>query len=154
MVRTLSLYDTAVGNGRVIRQGEIVQVVMDGAGAFVCAAMDFSMAQKWAMSRTSSSNKVSDRGRFIEKIEVLISRPNSFVSTRGSSVPIERLAKAMKQQGYDLKEWNISRDVIAVVEARPGQSPATKKTAPEAEPPAETPSATSVPAASGQSLLS
>lgn len=132
---TKSLYDMAVGNGRVIRQGEIVQVVMDGAGAFVCAAQDFSTAQKWAMSRTGSSNKVSDRGRFIEKIEVLISRPNSFVSTRGSSVPIERLAKQMKQMGYDLKEWNISRDVIALIEAKP--QTVTKK--PAEKPVDETP---------------
>lgn len=121
MAKTISLYDSAVANGRVIRQGEIVQVVMDGAGAFVCAAQDFSTAQKWAMSRMGSSNKVTDRGRFIEKIEVLISRPNSFVSTRGSSVPIERLGKAMKQAGYDLKEWNIARDIIALIEAKPKQ---------------------------------
>ncbi len=130
MARSLSLYEVATGNGRVIRQGEIVQVVMDGAGAFVCAAQDFSIAQKWAMSRTGSGNKVTDRGRFIEKIEVLISRPNSFVSTRGSSVPITRLAKTMKQMGYDLKEWNIARDVIAIVETRPGQQQ-VKKAAPE-----------------------
>ena len=112
MARSLSLYDMATGKGRVIRQGEIVQVVMDGAGAFVCAAQDFMVAQKWAMSRTGSSNAVTDRGRFIEKIEVLIARPNSFVSTRGSSVPVERLAKAMKQMGYDLKEWGVSMEVI------------------------------------------
>ena len=119
MARTLSLYDSAVGNGRVIRQGEIVQVVMDGAGAFVCAAQDFSVAQKWAMSRTGSGNKVTDRGRFIEKIEVLISRPASFVSTRGSSVPQERLGKQMKQAGYDLKEWNLARDIIEAIEKKP-----------------------------------
>jgi hypothetical protein len=130
MAKTLSLYDSATGNGRVIRQGEIVQVIMDGGGAFVCTAADFMVAQKWAMSRTGSGNKVTDRGRFIEKIEVLISRPNSFVSTRGSSVPIERLGKAMKQAGYDLKEWNISKDVIAIVEAKPQAT--VKKAKPEA----------------------
>lgn len=147
---TKNLYETAVGNGRVIRQGEIVQVVMDGAGAFVCASQDFSIAQKWAMSRTGSSNKITDRGRFIEKIEVLISRPNSFVSTRGSSVPIIRLAKTMKQMGYDLKEWNIARDLIEIVEARPVQQ-AMKKPVAE-EPPAE--DAATAPAASAQSPLS
>ena len=131
MARAPSLYDTATGNGRVIRQGEIVQVVMDGGGAFVCAAQEFMIAQKWAMSRTGSGNKVTDRGRFIEKIEVLISRPNSFVSTRGSSVPIERLAKTMKQAGYDLKEWNINKDVIEAIEKKP--EPAKKKLADPAE---------------------
>lgn len=134
--KTLSLYDSATGNGRVIRQGEIVQVIMDGAGAFVCVAQDFSVAQKWAMSRTGSGNKVTDRGRFIEKIEVLISRPNSFVSTRGSSVPVERLAKSMKQAGYDLKEWNIAKDIVEAVEKRPEMG---KKKAAEPEPPSESP---------------
>lgn len=134
MPKTLSLYDSATGNGRVIRQGEIVQVVMDGAGAFVCAAQDFAVAQKWAMSRTGSSNKVTDRGRFIEKIEVLISRPNSFVSTRGSTVPIERLAKQMKQTGYELKDWNLAKDIIEAIERRPEP---LKKKASEPEEPAD-----------------
>ncbi len=135
MARTLSLYDSATANGRVIRQGDIVQVVMDGAGALVCTAQDFSTAQKWAMSRTSSGNKVTDRGRFLDKIEVLISRPNSFVSTRGSSVPIERLGKAMKQAGYDLKEWNIARDIITLIEAKVAQP--QKKAAAEPDAPSD-----------------
>lgn len=131
MARVLSLYEMAASKGRVIRQGEIVQMVMDGAGAFVCSAQEFVTAQKWGMSRTGSGNITTDRGRLLDKIEVLISRPNSFVSTRGSSVPIERLAKAMKQAGYDLKEWNITRDVIALIEKRPDQTPPMKKAAPE-----------------------
>jgi len=118
MARNLSLYEMATGKGRVIRQGEIVQVVMDGAGAFVCGAQDFMVAQKWAMSRTGSSNTVTDRGRFIEKIEVLIARPNSFVTTRGSSVPLERLAKTMKQAGYDLKEWGVPMEIIKALSTR------------------------------------
>jgi len=126
VAKVLSLYEMAASKGRVIRQGEIVQMVMDGAGAFVCAAQDFVVAQKWGMSRTGSGNITTDRGRLLDKIEVLISRPNSFVSTRGSSVPIERLAKAMKQAGYDLKEWNISRDVIELIEKRPDQTPMKK----------------------------
>ena len=131
MARVLSLYEMAASKGRVIRQGDIVQMVMDGAGAFVCSAQEFTTAQKWGMSRTGSGNITTDRGRLLDKIEVLISRPNSFVSTRGSSVPIERLAKAMKQSGYDLKEWNISRDVIALIEKRPDQTPPMKKAPPE-----------------------
>lgn len=141
MAKVLSLYEMAASKGRVIRQGEIVQMIMDGAGAFVCTAQDFTIAQKWGMSRTGSGNIVTDRGRLLDKIEVLISRPNSFVSTRGSSVPIERLAKAMKQAGYDLKEWNIARDVIELIEKRPGQEPAKKKAESEqaAEPAVEPP---------------
>lgn len=139
MARTLSLYEMAASKGRVIRQGDIVQMVMDGAGAFVCSAQEFTTAQKWGMSRTGSGNITTDRGRLLDKIEVLISRPNSFVATRGSSVPIERLAKAMKQAGYDLKEWNIARDVITAIEKRVDHSPLVKQTQPE-EPPAEDPS--------------
>jgi hypothetical protein len=138
MARSLSLFETATSKGRVIRQGEIVQLVMDGAGALVCGAQDFMVAQKWAMSRTGSGNQVTDRGRFLDKIEVLVSRPNSFVSTRGNSVSIERLAKAMKQAGYDLKEWNIARDVIALVEKR--QDMGTKKVD-KPEPSGESPQA-------------
>lgn len=140
MARALSLYEMATGKGRVIRQGEIVQVVMDGAGAFVCAAQDFMVAQKWAMSRTGSSNTVTDRGRFIEKIEVLISRPNSFVATRGSTVPVERLAKAMKQAGYDLKEWGVPMEVIKALAVRIDAP--TKKTMVEGTALAEQPAAT------------
>ena len=138
MARSLSLYEMATGKGRVIRQGEIVQVVMDGAGAFVCGAQDFMIAQKWAMSRTGSSNVVTDRGRFIEKIEVLVARPNSFVSTRGSSVPVERLAKAMKQAGYDLKEWGVPIDVIKALTVK---IDAPKKVVIDVQAPADMPSA-------------
>lgn len=135
MARSITLFEAATGKGRVLRQGEIVQVIMDGAGAFVCAATDFMVAQRWAMTRPGSGNTVTDRGRFIEKIEVLVSRPNSFVSTRGSSVPVERLAKAMKQAGYNLKEWNISREVIIAVETGPVQ-PKKKLDAPVPSDPA------------------
>ena len=111
MARTLNLFEAATGKGRVIRQGDIVQVVMDGSGAFVCAAAEFLMAQKWAQSKMGSTNTITDRGRFIEKIEVLIARPNSFVATRGSTNLVERVAKAMKQGGYDMNEWTLPPEV-------------------------------------------
>jgi hypothetical protein len=143
MPRTLSLY----AKGRVIRQGEIVQLVMDGGGALVCPATDFLMAQKWAMSRTGSGNLVTDRGRFLDKIEILISRPNSFVSTRGSSVPLVRLGKAMKQAGYDLKEWNIAKDIVAEIEARPADA-MKKKPVDQAAPASDQPVPDDAPGAS------
>lgn len=111
MARTISLYDAATSRGRLIRQGEIVQLVMDGAGAFVCSAQDFMTAQKWAQAKTASTNLITDRGRFIEKIEILIARPNSFVATRGSQEPLTRLAKAMKMSGYDMGEWMLPPEV-------------------------------------------
>lgn len=111
MARTMSLFEAATNKGRLMRQGEIVQLVMDGAGAFVCSAADFMTAQKWAQSKTASTNLVTDRGRFIEKIEILIARPNSFVATRGSQEPLTRLAKAMKMSGYDMGEWMLPPEV-------------------------------------------
>lgn len=111
MPRTMNLFESIASKGRVMRTGDIVQLVMDGAGAFVCTAPDFMTAQKWAQGRPSSTNMVTDRGRFIEKIEVLIARPNSFVATRGSQEPLTRLAKTMKMSGFDMGEWMLTPEV-------------------------------------------
>lgn len=100
-----TLFDSATAKGRIIRQGDIIQLVMDGSGAIVVSAQDFMVAQKWASTRLGSSNMVSDRGRFLEKLEVLVARPNSFVATRGSVKALEVLVRTMFQNGYDLKEW-------------------------------------------------
>lgn len=111
MARTQNLFESVSSKGRVLRIGEIVQMTMDGAGAICCSGQDFLSAQKWAQSRPSSTNIVTDRGRFLEKIEILISRPNSFVATRGSQEPLTRLAKAMKMSGMDMGEWMLPPEV-------------------------------------------
>lgn len=143
MARTLSLFDGATAKGRVMRQGEIIQMVMDGSGAFVCPAMDFLVAQKWAQSKTASTNVLTDRGRFIEKIEILIARPNSVVSTRGSTRPLVMLAKQMVQNGYDLSEWVLPFDVKQELKVKIDQpkaksaaeSESAEGSAPQAPPP-------------------
>ena len=111
MPRVQNLYESVSSKGRVLRVGEIVQMTMDGAGAICCGGQDFLAAQKWAQSRPSSTNIVTDRGRFLEKIEILISRPNSFVATRGSAEPLTRLAKSMKMSGFDMGEWMLPPEV-------------------------------------------
>lgn len=111
MARTQTLYESVSSKGRIMRVGEIVQMTMDGAGAICCNSQDFLAAQKWAQSRPSSTNIVTDRGRFLEKIEILIARPNSFVSTRGSQEPLTRLARAMKMSGFDMGEWMLPPEV-------------------------------------------
>ncbi len=111
MARSLSLFEAATTRGRVIRQGEIVQWVMDGSGAIVIPAQDFLIAQKWGQSRTGSTNIVTDRGRLLEKFETLIARPGSFVSTRGNTRSLASLAKVMIASGYDISEWGLPFDV-------------------------------------------
>lgn len=105
MAATLSLFDSAMKRARIIRQGQIVQIVVDGGGAFVTTLQEFMPVQKWAMSRAATGNAVTDRGRLFERITILISRPGSMVSTRGSDKYVEQLAQLMNQAGYDLAEW-------------------------------------------------
>ncbi len=103
--RTLTLFESAVSRARVIRQGDIVQVVIDGGGAFVTFTQEFMQAQKWAQSKPATGNVVTDRGRLFERIGTLISRPGSMLSTRGHGKYVENLARSMNQTGYDLGEW-------------------------------------------------
>lgn len=107
---TKTLYDSATGRGRVIRQIDIACIVMDGAGAVVVNMQDLMQAQKWAQSKPGSSNLLSDRGRFLEQFNVMISRPGSQQATRGNERQLEKLAYSMKQAGYDLSEWTLPQD--------------------------------------------
>ncbi len=105
MARTLNLFESATSRGRVIRQGDIVQIVIDGGGALVTTAQDFRVAQKWAQSKPASGNLVTDRGRLFEQLGSLVSRPGTIVQTRGNAKQLEQLARLMRQGGYDLGEW-------------------------------------------------
>lgn len=105
MPRTESLLEAALKRIRVIRQGDIVQIVIDGGGALVTTAQEFIQAQKWASSKPATGNIVTDRGRLLEQIGPMISRPGSMLSTRGNAKQVEALARLMKQGGYDLGEW-------------------------------------------------
>ncbi len=105
MPRAETLFEAAVKRIRVMRQGDLVQLVIDGGGALVTTTQEFMQAQKWASSKTATGNTVTDRGRLLEQIGPLVSRPGSMLSTRGHTKQIEALAKLMKQGGYDLGEW-------------------------------------------------
>lgn len=107
MANTLNLFDSALKRARVIRQGDLTQVVIDGGGAFVVMTQDFMQVRKWGQSKTASQNAMTDRGRLFEQFTVLISRPGTQAVTRGHNVQLERLAKSMKQGGYDLGEWSL-----------------------------------------------
>ena len=105
MARSESLFEAALKRIRVIRQGDIVQLVIDGGGAMVTTTQEFMQAQKWASSKTATGNIVTDRGRLLEQIGPLVARPGSMLGTRGNAKQVEALAKLMKQGGYDLGEW-------------------------------------------------
>lgn len=105
--RTRSLYESATARARVLRHIDIVCLIVDGGGAMIVPMQDFVQAQKWASSRPASGNVLTDRGRFLDQIPALVSRPGSIVSTRGNPRQIEMLARAMRAAGYDLGEWTL-----------------------------------------------
>lgn len=109
--RTRSLYESATARARVIRHVDIVCMVFDGAGAMVMPMQDFVQAQKWGSSKPASGNALSDRGRFLEQIPALVSRPGSIASTRGNPRQLETLARSMRAAGYDLGEWMLPPEI-------------------------------------------
>lgn len=119
-----NLFDAATARGRVIRQGDIACVIMDGHGAVVVPMQDFQQAQKWAQSRLPTANLLSDRARFLDQFATLISRPGSVQATRGNDRQLERLAKAMLGAGYDLGEWTLPAELKNIGH---GQAPAPAK---------------------------
>ncbi len=146
MTRTLNLFEAATRRSRLIKQGDLTQVIIDGGGAFVVFTQDFTQVQKWAQSKAASQNLMTDRGRVFEQFSVLISRPGSQAATRGNSKQLESLARAMKQGGFDLGEWalppelkNVGRpDADALAPKKPASEPEAGDE-PNAEPDKETP---------------
>lgn len=104
--KEISLFQSACGKLRVSRLGPLTMLVIDGQGLALCLTADFSPVEKWAKSRPQGPNATIDAARIIEKIDVLVCRPGTtFASTRGSTKPLEAVAKAMKAAGIDLKEY-------------------------------------------------
>ena len=128
-----TLYEAATARGRVIRQGEIASIVMDGAGAVIVFMQELIGAQKWAQSRVPTSNLLSDRARFLDQFTVLISRPGSVQATRGNDRNLEKLAKAMLGAGYDLAEWTLPVELKSLGHGAPPAPKAAKDAAGEAD---------------------
>jgi len=104
--KEISLFQSACGKLRVSRLGPLTMLVIDGQGLALCLTADFSPVEKWAKSRPQGPNATIDAAKIIEKIDVLVCRPGTtFASTRGSTKPLEAVAKAMKAAGIDLKEY-------------------------------------------------
>jgi hypothetical protein len=101
-----SLYESALGKLRVSRIGPLTMLVIDGQGLALCLTADFAPAEKWAKSRPAGPNATIDSAKVIEKVDVLVCRPGTtFASTRGSTKPLEAVAKAMRAAAMDLKEY-------------------------------------------------
>lgn len=132
MARTKTLYESVESRARIIKQGDIVCIIIDGGGAMVAATQDFMAAQKWAASRTASGNDLTDRARFLEQIPALVARPGSINPTRGSDKLIENLAKNMKQAGYDLSEWQLPPELKNLGHPTPSAPKPKDKPAPTA----------------------
>lgn len=105
MATKQNLFEAATTQARVVKQGDLVQIVIDGGGALVTTLEEFAQARKWAERKAASGNRVTDRGRFFEQIGTLISRPGTQAATRGNVKAVEGLARKMKVGGYDIGEW-------------------------------------------------
>ena len=104
--KEISLFQSAAGKLRISRLGPLTMLVIDGQGLALCLTADFSPVEKWAKSRPQGPNATIDAAKIIEKVDVLVCRPGTtFASTRGSTKPLEAVAKAMKAAGIDLKEY-------------------------------------------------
>jgi hypothetical protein len=104
--KEISLFQSACGKLRISRLGPLTMLVIDGQGLGLCLTGDFSPVEKWAKSRPQGPNATIDASKIIEKIDVLVCRQGTtFASTRGSTKPLEAIAKAMRAAAMDLREY-------------------------------------------------
>lgn len=123
-----TLFESATQRGRIIRQGNITTIIMDGNGAVIVDIQDFQQARKWAQSKMPTANLLTDRARFLDQFPALVSRPGSVQATRGSQKPLEKLVKEMLASGMDLNEWTLPMELKAI-----GRPPAPKPSLKTAE---------------------
>ena len=106
--KELTLFQQACGKLRVSRLGPMTMLVVDGQGLGLCMTGDFSPVEKWAMSKKAGPNATIDMGKIVEKIDVIVVRAGTtFASTKGSTKPLETIAKAMRAAGMDLREFSL-----------------------------------------------
>lgn len=110
----LKMFESALTRLQVSRYGELVQLVMPGEGALIVPTAEFTFAQKWAQRRNSTGSPIRDRALVLEKLDTVIARSGSLVSTRGSRKPLETLVRAMRGAGFAPEEWNLPADLKTV----------------------------------------
>jgi len=108
MAKELSLFQQACGKLRIGRVGPLTMLVIDGQGLAYCLTGDFSPVEKWAKAKQAGPNATIDAAKIIEKVDVMVCRAGTtFAATKGSTKPLESIAKAMRQAGMDLKEFSL-----------------------------------------------
>lgn len=105
------LLDSALTRLQVSRFAELVHLVMPGEGALIVPSDDYNVAHKWAQRRHSTGSAMRDRALLLEKLDTVIARSGSLVSTRGSRRPLEKLVQAMRSAGFSPEEWSLPPDL-------------------------------------------
>ncbi len=106
-----TLFESATQRTRIVRHLDIVCLIVDAGGAMIVPIQDFVQAQKWASSKLASGNALSDRSRFLEQMQTLVSRPGSIAPTRGNERSLIAVARAMRAAGYEVGEWSLPADI-------------------------------------------
>ncbi|EIT69654.1 MULTISPECIES: hypothetical protein [Hydrocarboniphaga] len=106
-----TLFEAATTRARIVRHLDIVCLIIDAGGAMIIPMQDFVQAQKWASSRIASGNLLNDRGRFLERMQSLVSRPGSLAPTRGNPKQLEAIVRSMRAAGYDIGEWSLPAEI-------------------------------------------
>lgn len=133
-----NLLDSGLRRAQIRRSGDVTLIVFDGLGAVATDALGFRGAQRWAQSRIASGNPTRDRTSVLERLETAIVRTGTAVTTtHGTARGIATLAKAMKQAGFNLKDWSIPKAVLEDIDARPDMSGRQSRDDDEPETPPE-----------------
>ena len=118
MAKEISLFQQASAKLRISRLGPLTMLVVDGQGLALCLTGDFSPVEKWAKAKAAGPNSTIDMGKIVEKVDVLVCRQGTtFATTRGSTKPLEAIAKAMRAAGMDLREFSLPPELKDVGKA-------------------------------------
>ncbi len=129
-----TLLQAAQGGAQTKRYRDFVIAYFEGEGAIAVPLAVWTPAAAWAHGRQPSGNRVRDRGTLLQRLDVLVTRRGTTVtSTAGGLVPLARLRNAMKLEGVDLKEWNFPPDQVLDLALDPnaGKEDEPEETAPD-----------------------
>lgn len=126
----MNLFDTVMKGAAVRRLGELSLVIFGTrGGSLILESLEFQSARKWAQQKTASGNEVQDLALLLGRLDCYVSRYGSGIAPKGTRPRLLRLAKAMRDCGYNHEDWNFSREVADEMRksARPGTNAAPQK---------------------------
>lgn len=133
-----TLLQSAQGGAQTKRYRDFVIAHFEGEGAVAVPMVIWTPAAAWAHGRQPSGNRVRDRGNLLQRLDVLVTRRGTTVtSTTGGMVPLARLRNAMKSEGVDIKEWNFPPDSVLDSALDPNAGKEEREEAAEAAPGAD-----------------